>query len=303
MTGPESFRKPAEEPDFSSLAEQVEEVQPPWQNAADLSDAESNATLAYTVDENFETVREISHNKQVEEYFFHGILSLIGGVVFTCVSLAIFPAGAMITTGFVWYGIALLCLSFSASSKRASLKEPVLKATAMSVNKMFTIRAAVPADEAAIHALHVHVFGQEAEAKLVDELRAEGFATISLVAVAGVRVIGHVLFSPIEIVSETSSVRALALAPLGVVPGWQRQGVGLALVREGLQQAGGAGERIVIVLGDPNYYRRFGFQPELTSALQSPYAGEYFLALELSPGALEGVTGEVRYAAPFSRLG
>lgn len=165
------------------------------------------------------------------------------------------------------------------------------------------LRPETPADQAAIHALHAEAFGQEAEARLVDELRAEGFATLSLVAVAGVRVIGHVLFSPLEIVLETESVRALALAPVGVLPDWQRRGVGSALIQEGLAQAARAGERIVIVLGEPGYYRRFGFRPELTAALESPYAGEYFMALELSPGALEGVAGKVRYAAPFERLG
>jgi putative acetyltransferase len=167
----------------------------------------------------------------------------------------------------------------------------------------YSIRPESPADESAIHALLVLAFGQDAEAKLVDELRAEGFATLSLVAVADERVIGHVLFSPIEIVSPAQTVRALALAPVGVVPKWQRQGVASALIRAGLAEVAEAGERIVIVLGDPAYYRRFGFRAELTAALQSPYAGEYFMALELSPGALEGVTGEVRYAAPFNRLG
>jgi putative acetyltransferase len=74
------------------------------------------------------------------------------------------------------------------------------------------------------------------------------------------------------------------------------------LIRFGLQEAAKAGERVAIVLGEPGYYRRFGFRSELAAALQSPYAGEYFMALELSPGGLESVTGEVRYAAPFERL-
>lgn len=165
------------------------------------------------------------------------------------------------------------------------------------------IRNEMTTDKEAIHALHVEAFGQDAEAKLVDELRVEGFATLSLVAMAYEKLIGHVLFSRVEIVSPGKTVRALALAPLGVLPLWQRHGVGSALIREGLKQAAGAGEKMVIVLGDPAYYRRFGFRAELTAALQSPYAGEHFMALELSPGALEGVTGEVRYSAPFGRLG
>jgi putative acetyltransferase len=192
----------------------------------------------------------------------------------------------------------LVCRSDLLSKYQSSMKGPVL-----AVREEFIVRAETLTDEAAIHALHLQAFGQETEARLVDELQAEGFATLSLVAVVGVRVIGHVLFSPIEIVSPGQTVRALALAPVGVMPGWQRRGVAATLIRTGLAQATWTGEKIVIVVGDPAYYRRFGFRPELASALQSPYAGEHFMALELSPGALEGVTGEVRYSAPFQRLG
>jgi putative acetyltransferase len=297
MSNSDSHPKPSASPDFSSLADQVEEPTQPWQIATRAEETESNAGLAYTIDQNYKTVRAISQRGEMKDYCLHGMLSLIGGLVFTYAFLVAFPAGAMISTGFIGYGICLLYLAYSSSTKL-----PTLQASAMTANEVLTIRPEVPADEAAIRALHVHVFAQEAEAKLVDELRAEGFVTLSLVAVAGVRVIGHVLFSPLEIVSGTEIVQALALAPVGVVPGWQRQGIGSALIREGLSQAARGGERIVIVLGEPGYYRRFGFRPELTAALESPYAGEYFMALELSPGALEGVSGEVRYAAPFERL-
>jgi putative acetyltransferase len=86
---------------------------------------------------------------------------------------------------------------------------------------------------------------------------------------------------------------------MAVLPKSQRQGIGAALIRAGLDATRERGERIVIVVGHPNYYPRFGFSPKLAAALESPFPPEAFMALELAPGALDGIRGKVRYAKPF----
>jgi putative acetyltransferase len=165
-----------------------------------------------------------------------------------------------------------------------------------------TIRPEATTDLDAIRHVNRLAFGQDDEANLVDALRDGGFVKLSLVAEFGEQVIGHILFSGIRIVSDTGSVDALALAPMAVIPEHQRRRIGSALVRSGLEQCRQAGHRIVIVVGHPNFYPRFGFSPELASRLESEYAGEAFMALELVPGAMEGVEGVVKYSPPFGAL-
>jgi putative acetyltransferase len=87
---------------------------------------------------------------------------------------------------------------------------------------------------------------------------------------------------------------AVALAPVAVLPRYQRQGIGRRLIRHGLDTLRGPGERVVIVVGHPEYYPRFGFSSALACSLESPFAPEAFMALELSPGALKGIRGRVR---------
>ena len=162
------------------------------------------------------------------------------------------------------------------------------------------IRPERAGDEDAIRAVCSAAFGQPDEADLVDALRASDawLPGLSLVA-ADDGVVGHVLFTRAMVGSHP----ALGLAPLAVVPSRQRQGIGDALVRAGLQAARAMGERIVVVLGHPSYYPRFGFEPALPRGLTSVFArgdhADAFMALALQPGALAGVTGAVAYAAPF----
>ncbi len=145
-------------------------------------------------------------------------------------------------------------------------------------------------------------FGRDDEGKLVDALGAEGFGRLSLVADAEGQVVGHILFSDLKIVGQGSSVAGLALAPLAVIPSRQRQGIGSALVREGLRRCADEGHRIVLVVGHRGYYPRLGFSAQLAKKLSSPYAGDSFMALALVPGALQGVRGEVKYPRPFDSL-
>jgi putative acetyltransferase len=162
------------------------------------------------------------------------------------------------------------------------------------------IRDETSADFGGVSEVIRRAFGREDEASLVDRLRAQGYVRRSLIAETDGRIVGHVLFSALDIVSPTSTVSALALAPVAVLPEWQRQGIGSQLIERGLEISRNYGHRIVTVLGHPNYYPRFGFSAELAARLDSPFAGKpSFMALELVAGALEGVAGRVLYAPPF----
>jgi putative acetyltransferase len=164
---------------------------------------------------------------------------------------------------------------------------------------MTVIRLETAADIEAIREVNRQAFGGDEEGRLVDLLRDGGFARLSLVAIQDDQVVGHILFSDLPIETERGTIHALSLAPLAVLPGYQRRGIGSMLVRDGLRIAEHAGHQIVIVLGHPEYYERFGFSAQRAERLTSPYSGPNFMALELEQGALEGVEGDVRYPPPF----
>lgn len=162
------------------------------------------------------------------------------------------------------------------------------------------IRLETAADFDAIRVVNRQAFGGDDEPRLVDALRDGGYARVSLVAVQGAKVVGHILFSDLPIVTSDGIVAALALAPMAVLPDFQRQGIGSQLVSRGLDECRTKGHRIVIVLGHADYYPRFGFTTELAKPLESPYAGDHFMATELVSGALDGIAGRVEYPPPFS---
>ena len=169
---------------------------------------------------------------------------------------------------------------------------------------MFTVREELPSDVLAIREVNRAAFGGDEEANLVDTLRASCFVLSSHVAVAGEIVVGHILFSPLVIETAEGERAAAALAPMAVLPEWQRRGVGSALVQSGLDSCRRQAIGAVIVVGHPEYYPRFGFSAALARNLQSPYSelGDAWMALELTPSALEGVSGVVRYHEAFAAL-
>jgi putative acetyltransferase len=165
------------------------------------------------------------------------------------------------------------------------------------------IREEAKRDYEAVRQVNRLAFGQEEEGQLVDALRAGHFARISLVAETDKRVVGHILFSDLAIITANGTVAALALAPMAVLPDFQRFGIGSALVRCGLEICKERGHRIVVVLGHPDFYPRFGFSAKLAESLESPFGGgPAFMAIELAPGAMNGVAGKVAYAEPFNNL-
>ena len=163
-----------------------------------------------------------------------------------------------------------------------------------------TIRPEEPQDRAAIYELNVLAYGRDDEAKLVEDLRQGHHAKMSLVVDAGGTIVAHIMFSAVQIMTDAGPMQALALAPLAVHPSQQQHGIGSTPVKDGLYLVAQHHHRVVLVVGDPDFYGRFGFSAELTKNLKCKFAGENFLALELKPGALKGVEGMVMYPPPFS---
>ena len=152
-----------------------------------------------------------------------------------------------------------------------------------------------------IAAVHCAAFGGDYEAAVVDGLREGGWAFASLVARAEGAVVGHVMFSDMALEVDGVAVPTAALAPLAVAAGWRRSGVGAALVEAGLAAARAHGSHAVLVLGDPAYYRRFGFDAAAIAHIRSPYPPGALMGLALVPGALAGQGGTIVYPPPFTR--
>ena len=169
----------------------------------------------------------------------------------------------------------------------------------------FTIREEQAGDEAEIRRVVTAAFGGPAEADLVEALRASEawLPGLSLFAIEDGDVAGHALFTRAAIQTADTRLPIVALAPVAVVPARQREGLGGALIRAGLERARANGERIAIVLGHPGYYPRFGFEPAVPRAITCVFAqGEHesaFMALALAPGALDGIRGRAEYASAF----
>lgn len=160
------------------------------------------------------------------------------------------------------------------------------------------IRTAEPRDYPAIRQVMRHAFGQDDEANLVEQLRADGDVLVELVAASDIAIQGHILYSPLAIVRGSRTLRAAALAPVSVLPAFQAKGLGGELIRAGNARCKELGCVGVIVLGHAAYYPRFGFSPQIAESLQAPFSGPHFMALEFEPGVFAG-GGAVRYAKAF----
>jgi putative acetyltransferase len=159
------------------------------------------------------------------------------------------------------------------------------------------IRPAEPRDFAAIRGVITHAFGQADEANLVEQLRADGDVLFEFVAANDIAIRGHILYSRLRIERDGHVLPAAALAPVSVLPAFQKQGMGGDLIRAGNARCAELGCVAVIVLGHADYYPRFGFSAAAAESLEAPFSGPHFTALELRPGALKG--GQVRYAKAF----
>jgi putative acetyltransferase len=155
-------------------------------------------------------------------------------------------------------------------------------------------------DAAAVRSVIEAAFARSGEADLVEALRRERAVIASFVAVIDRRIVGHALFSRVLIEAADASHAAAALAPLSVLPDAQREGIGTRLVQVALESLTVRGERAVLVLGDPQYYGRFGFSVQMARGLDTPFPRDAFMALELVPDALTGVRGRVKYPSAFA---
>lgn len=136
----------------------------------------------------------------------------------------------------------------------------------------------------------------DGEAALIAALRADGDVIVELVAFDGEELVGHILFS--RMTTEPTAARIAGLAPMCAKIGRQKEGIGSALVRAGLEACRAQGIEAVIVLGDNAYYGRFGFSAALAAPLACAHAGPHLMALALTTGALTGVA-RVEYARAF----
>jgi putative acetyltransferase len=160
------------------------------------------------------------------------------------------------------------------------------------------IRSEAQGDIAAIRAIEEAAFPRSVEAKLVDDLRDAGDSVFSLVAVEDKTIIGHAMFSRLR-----APFPALALGPVAVLPDRQRMGVGSRLIREGIARSEAGGWLGIFVLGDPAFYRRFGFDAGKASGFTSPYAGPHWMTLSIGRSELPTDAGSIQHAPAFAKLG
>ena len=166
---------------------------------------------------------------------------------------------------------------------------------------MLIIRPEIPEDVDSIGYVNEQAFGQESESELIEKLRNRGVLTISLVALQDGEIVGHIAFSPVVIESGLSSFEATALAPMAVLPAYQRQGIGGQLIRAGLEECRRLVHEIVVLVGHPDYYPRFGFVPAKPKGIECEFEipEEAWMILELREGALAGRRGTVKFQPEF----
>jgi putative acetyltransferase len=162
------------------------------------------------------------------------------------------------------------------------------------------IRTEKPEDAEAVRNVHIAAFDGETEANLVDRLRGIP-STFSFVAVQSDRIVGHLFFSPVIVEGECLKKKILGLAPVAILPEYQRQGIGSLLIRESLKECARSGFQAVVVLGHPNFYPRFGFIPASRKSLKCEYdvPDDVFMVLELESEALQNCSGTVKYRSEF----
>ena len=168
--------------------------------------------------------------------------------------------------------------------------------------KMIRVREEQSDDIPAIRKVNERAFGQPQEADLVDKLRRNCNDLLSQVAVAQDQVVGHILFSPAIIESENGTVQGMGLAPMAVLPEYQRQGVGAELIRTGITKLESKGCPFVVVLGHAEYYPRFGFEPASSQGIRSEWEvpDDAFMILVLNESEMKGISGLAKYRPEFA---
>jgi putative acetyltransferase len=168
---------------------------------------------------------------------------------------------------------------------------------------MLIIREARDGDGAAIRRVNELAFGRRFEADLVERLQQSGCDSLSLVADED-DVVGHILFTPVVVQDgDQRTALGMGLAPMSVLPGRQREGIGSRLIEQGLDHLRQRGCPFVVVIGYPAYYPRFGFERASAHSLACQWPAvpdEAFMIRVLDPGAVATLGGLVTYRDEFS---
>jgi putative acetyltransferase len=167
------------------------------------------------------------------------------------------------------------------------------------------IRQEKPEDIDDIHALNELAFGQHQEANIIDKLRINCDNLLSLVAIENEKVVGHILFSPVEIEGQHGIIRGMGLAPMAVLPEMQRKGIGTQLVKSGIDNLRKLQCPFVIVLGHPEYYPRFGFERASLYGIKCQWESipdDAFMILWLDKSKMNRVSGLAKYRDEFSEV-
>ena len=166
---------------------------------------------------------------------------------------------------------------------------------------LLEVREECANDIAAIRDLNKRAFGQDQEGNIVDALRSNGAALLSLVATLDGRVVGHIMYSPISVGAQ---VTGAALGPMAVLPEHQRQGIGSKLIETGNRRLRDAGCPFIIVLGHADFYPRFGFGPASIHGIKCEWEvpDEVFMLLVLDQAKMGAVSGLAKYRHEFSTV-
>jgi putative acetyltransferase len=169
---------------------------------------------------------------------------------------------------------------------------------------VITIRPEKPEDASQVRSVNELAFGQPTEAGLVEKLQQACTDSLSLVAEEDA-VVGHILFTPVVVESGVRRIVGMGLAPMAVLPDRQRRGIGSQLVSRGVDILRERGCPFVVVVGHPEYYPRFGFEPASLHGLASQWEGvpdAAFMVLILDVHAMEGISGVAKYRDEFSEV-
>lgn len=168
--------------------------------------------------------------------------------------------------------------------------------------KMIRIREEQPGDIAVIREVNKRAFGQPQEADIVDKMRQSCNDLLSLVAMMHNQVTGHILFSPVLLETEKRTIEGMGLAPMAVLPEYQRQGIGSELIRTGIARLRSRRCPFIIALGHAEYYPRFGFEPASHFGIWSEWEvpDDAFMILVLNKSEMREISGVARYRPEFA---